>query len=65
MPIHNDEFEYHSLSKPKLHIAWVSTGYSHWIRYNYETLEAALAHNSYGSEMVVTKLVQYDVVEKE
>lgn len=49
----------------KPYTAWVDYGYEGWKRTDYETLEAALKHNNYGSEMVVTKLVQYDVVEKD
>lgn len=42
---------------------WVKDGYN-WSPNDYETLEEALKHESYGAAKRITKDVNYDVVER-
>jgi hypothetical protein len=44
---------------------WVNGGCEGWHPYEYDTLEEALKHESYGSEKCITRYVVYEIVEKE
>jgi hypothetical protein len=51
--------------KVKRFIVWDNHGYGEWSHSYYDTLEEALNHNSYGSEHILTKEVDYSVKEVE
>ena len=42
---------------------WVNHGYEGWSPTSYDTLEEAIAHESYGLMKAITRAVQYEVKE--
>ena len=47
------------------YIVWVDYGSEGWSPYSFDTLEAALLCESYGSRKIITKQVKYKVEEVE
>lgn len=48
----------------KSYICWVNYGCEGYQPHDYETVEEAVKHESYGSEKIITKLVKYDIKER-
>jgi hypothetical protein len=44
---------------------WTDHGYDGWSPTDYETLDEAIAHESYGSEKHISKPVKFTVVDQE
>lgn len=44
---------------------WVNYGYDGWSLTEYDTIEEALKAETYGSDWVITKRVDYEVKEKD
>lgn len=47
------------------YIVWANYGYEGWQPKSFKTLKEALLSERYGYEIVVTKLVEYEVIEKD
>ena len=45
-------------------ILWINNGYEGWSPTSYPTLKEALMGERYNSEWVVTRLIEFEVVEK-
>lgn len=48
---------------PQKYYVWVNHGYEGWSPHGYNTVEEAIAHEGYGSEKVITKIVDYEIKE--
>lgn len=48
----------------KKYIVWTNHGYEGWSPEYYETLEEAINHDSYGSEKIITKKVNFTIQEQ-
>ena len=46
------------------YIVWLNYGYDGWAPRSYDTLKEAIEGDRYGEDFVITKLVQYEPLEK-